>query len=264
MKVCLVIGFGWLGNPLAKALRQHGHQLYATTTNPKKIKEMEEAEIHPLLLTKRKEVLHWEMIPTQHFDSIVITFPPFEGIEVSLQNLLSELSFDQLILTSSTGVYLDQSEIITEDSAVDSSHLVTRMEQIVKEMSPTSLYIFRLAGHIGPNRHPLNYFLRSSKMISNGNASVNLIHQADIIQALKDAIHGKIPKGIYNLCYPSHPSKINYYGTLAKEIANVTLQFDDQNIGKTIDGSKITLVSEFKYDSSIHEINDLYLKKDNN
>jgi hypothetical protein len=65
------------------------------------------------------------------------------------------------------------------------------------------------------------------------------------------------------VCSPEHPTRAAYYGGLARKLANRSLQFESGKDGKIIDGTKITLVSSFKYQYSIQETSDLDFNVDN-
>lgn len=263
MKKCLIMGYGWLGRPLAEALQRQNLQITATTTNHHKFIEMRKVGVHPQKLNSKEGVLSWDTPPTEHYDSLIVTFPPFEGVQQSMRSLIGLLSFDQLIFTSSTGVYKESNEFLTEQSPIDPQHTVAMMEEVIKDIAPEKQVILRLAGHIGPKRHPLRYFLSKQKVIENGNSPVNLVHQGDIISAILACIKGQVHQKTYNVCFPEHPTKEAYYGKLAKDLAGADLEFTSGKIGKKIDGSKITQELTFVYAESIQNISPLDLKKDN-
>jgi nucleoside-diphosphate-sugar epimerase len=125
------------------------------------------------------------------------------------------------------------------------------METSIRSLTKSPYQILRLAGHIGPNRHPLRYFLRHRRPISNGQAPVNLIHQSDMIAAIVVLLQDVQQDSVYNLCWPEHP------------MGEEQLNFLEGNHGKKIDGSKITNETRFIYHYSIHEINRLDFRKDN-
>mgnify|MGYP000045821567 CR=1 FL=1 len=263
MANCLIIGYGWLGKPLAKVLQQKGMTIYATTSQLNKATEMKADMISAELLEIEQGVLQWKVQPNIHFDTVIFTLPPFLEALDSMVKLFNGLSFSQLIFTSSTGVYVEKNAFLDEDATVNPSHKVSMMEEKIKEFAPDKYVILRLAGHVGPNRHPLRYFLRQQTIISNGNTPVNLIHQSDMIRAIVACITQHVQRKTYNICWPEHPSKKDYYGKLAKEFADEILEFEDGNIGKKIDGSKITKDLLFEYEGSIQNINLLDLRKDN-
>jgi nucleoside-diphosphate-sugar epimerase len=263
MKNYLIIGYGWLGKALATELKSEELKIFASTSDVQKLNEIQANGFFGIPVAKTNQVLSWRQLPETHFDKVIITLPPFEGVLESLDNLLNSLSFSDLVFTSSTGVYLESDTLMNESAPVNESHLVFQMETCIRSLTNTSYQILRLAGHIGPNRHPLRYFLRHRRPISNGQAPVNLIHQSDIVSAIKVLVQDVQQDSVYNLCWPEHPTKVKYYGDLALEMGEEPLNFLEGNHGKKIDGSKITNETRFNYLHSIHEINLLDFRKDN-
>ncbi len=263
MKNYLIIGYGWLGKALTLALKNEGANVFSTSTDVNKLQEMLSDGISPMRLMKVDQIVSWEEPPTDYFDAVIITFPPFEGVLESLQNIIPTIQADIVIFTSSTGVYMDESKVMDESSPVSTTHLVFQMEECIRSRVTGKYIILRLAGHIGPNRHPVRFFLRHRREISNGQAPVNLIHQSDIIRAISCILAEPKQNEIYNVCWPEHPTKEEYYGNLALELGAEKLVFLEGNHGKKIDGSKINRETKFKYVNPIHQINDLDLRKDN-
>lgn len=263
MKNYLIIGYGWLGKALSLALKNERANVYSTSTDVKKLQEMLSDGISPMRLMKADHILSWEETPNKHFDAVIITFPPFEGVLESLKNIMPSIQADHVIFTSSTGVYLDESRVMDESSPVITSHLVFQMEECIRSLVTCNYIVLRLAGHIGPNRHPVRFLLQHKRDINNGQAPVNLIHQSDIIKAILCVLADSKQDEIYNICWPEHPTKEQYYGNLALQLAGEKLVFLEGNHGKKIDGSKINREAKFEYAYSIHEINDLDLRKDN-
>lgn len=263
MKNYLIIGYGWLGKALAFELKNEKATVFATSTDLGKLSEMKADGISPLHIRKNDQILSWQEIPKIHFDAVIITLPPFEGVLESLDNLIKSLLTDLIIFTSSTGVYIDEPIEIDETSPVIQTHLVYRMEERIRSLLSGKYVVLRLAGHIGPDRHPVRFFLRNRRDIPNGQAPVNLIHQSDIIGAITCLLERSVPNMVYNVCWPEHPTKELYYGDLALEMGEEKLSFLEGNHGKKIDGGKITKETKFKYRHSIHEINHLDLRKDN-
>lgn len=263
MKNYLIIGYGWLGKALAQELKSDQANVWASSTDADKILEMKTNGICGIPLIKTNQILSWKEFPDRHFDKVIITLPPFDGVLESLTNILHTLSFSQLVFTSSTGMYIESDTLIDESSTIDESNLVSQMETCIRSLTKSTYNVLRLAGHIGPNRHPVRYFLRHRRDISNGQAPVNLIHQKDIISAIMYVLQEVKQDSVYNVCWPEHPTKEYYYGNIALEMGEEKLSFLEGNHGKKIDGSKITHETRFDYAHSIHEINVLDLRKDN-
>ena len=265
MKNYLIIGYGWLGKALAEALKSTDAIIWATSSDDLKLNDIKTAGISALRLKKNSGVLSWadDELPIVHFDAVIVTLPPFEGALESLSNLLQSLHFKSIVFTSSTGVYEDVSALVNESSSINKDHLVFQMEERIRSLQPSNYTILRMSGHIGPNRHPVRFFLRHGRDIPNGQAPVNLIHQKDIIASILVTMNDSHGNSVYNVCWPEHPTKEEYYGAISLKIGEKRLVFLKGNQGKIIDGSKITNETGFHYDFSIYEIDDLDLRKDN-
>jgi len=263
MENYLIIGFGWLGKALAQELKSDQVKLWASSSDADKLLEMKKVGICGIPLIKTNHILSWKALPNVHFDKVIITLPPFDGVLESLKNILQNLSFSQLVFTSSTGVYTDTDSMMDELSPVNDASLVFQMEKCIRSLIASTYNVLRLAGHIGPNRHPVRFFLRHRRDIPNGQAPVNLIHQKDIIAAIIVVLQEVKQDTVYNVCWPEHPTKEAYYGNLALEIGEEKLNFLEGNHGKKIDGSRIIRETNFGYAHSIHQINVLDLRKDN-
>jgi len=265
MKNYLIIGYGWLGTALAEALESTDAIIWATSSDDLKLNDIKTAGISALRLEKNSGILSWagNELPPVHFDAVIVTLPPFDGVLESLSNLLQSLHFKLVIFTSSTGIYEDTSVFVDEEAPINTGHLVFQMEERIRSLQPLNFIILRLAGHIGPNRHPVRFFLRHGRDIPNGQAPVNLVHQKDIIAAIFATMNGPNKNSIYNVCWPEHSTKEEYYGSISLKIGGEKLVFLKGDHGKIIDGSKITNETNFNYGFSIYEINDLDLRKDN-
>ena len=265
MKNYLIIGYGWLGKALAEALKSTDAIIWATSSDDLKLNDIKTAGISALRLKKNSGVLSWaeDELPIVHFDAVIVTLPPFEGALESLSNLLQSLHVKSIVFTSSTGVYEDVSALVNESSSINKDHLVFQMEERIRSLQPSNYTILRMSGHIGPNRHPVRFFLRHGRDIPNGQAPVNLIHQKDIIASILVTMNDSHGNSVYNVCWPEHPTKEEYYGAISLKIGEKRLVFLKGNQGKIIDGSKITNETGFHYDFSIYDIDDLDLRKDN-
>ncbi len=265
MKNYLIIGYGWLGKALAEALKSQESTVWATSSDDIKLNEIKKAGISALRVERNSEILSWagDELPHVHFDVVVVTLPPFERALESLSNLLQFLQVKSIIFTSSTGVYEDAVTLVDETSSIKKDHFVFQMEERIRSLQPLNYTVLRLSGHIGPNRHPVRFFLRHGRDIPNGQAPVNLIHQKDIISAILATMNDSQGNSVYNVCWPEHPTKEEYYGAISLKIGVKKLVFLKGNQGKMIDGSKITNETGFHYGFSIYEIDDLDLRKDN-
>ena len=59
---------------------------------------------------------------------------------------------------------------------------------------------------------------------------------------------------IFNISYPNHPSRKEYYSAFAKNFFKQELHFIDEGKGKSIDGSKFVNKFGFDYEMSIWDV----------
>ena len=108
--------------------------------------------------------------------------------------------------------------------------------------------ILRLAGLVGPSRHPGRFF--AGKSAPDGQHGVNLVHLQDVIAAIELLLQA--PKGgrIYNICAPKHPARGVFYPQMARELGLPVPVFSDNpenGSGKIVDGSRICNELGFEY-----------------
>lgn len=249
MKI-LIIGCGWLGLPLAERLINENHQVYGSSTRFDQLSKLELAGINPFLYDgiTTNQLPGW----SKEIECAILNFPPSKSHDYPKQvaDLLKQLSATcKIIFTSSTGVYEDIDGIVDELGKVKTDHPVFQAEEIVR-LSNHPFIILRLAGLIGGERHPVKYM--SGKVYPDGNSVVNLVQREDVIQAIIAVVEQNVWQGVYNVCYPEHPSKSDYYGAKATEfnILKPNFNFSDKT-GKKIDGSRIENTLNFCYSNPL-------------
>lgn len=242
-----IIGCGWLGLPLAKSLNSLNFLVHGSTTSKTKLDILRENGIQPFLFSDEHSQL-----PNDVFDSdvAVVCIPPSKSSDYIglLKNLIQQFSNKtHFIFTSSTSVYEGTGEM-NETSTIFQNSKMALAECCFKELQSRTT-IIRLAGLIGNGRHPGRFL--SGKEIEHGGIPVNLIHLEDVISALLQVIQA--PKAdMFNLCYPDHPTKMDYYTRKAKDIhCEPPIFLSNAGDGKRIDGSKFTVEYPFQYNHKI-------------
>ncbi|MFM7466281.1 MAG: hypothetical protein ACKO2O_00090, partial [Crocinitomicaceae bacterium] len=186
------------------------------------------------------------------YEQVIICLPPVPAYADIIQSIAGNLSPDtKIIFTSSTGIYEESTEIIDENSKIKHDHILWPVEKIIRNR--TSYSILRLGGLIGPGRHPVTHLL-TKPFLEGGENVVNLIHSFDICSAIPHLLNDNNQQSTYNLVYPIHPSKGDYYTEAAKELAKKKLVVDyilSEN--KQVDGSKIVKELGFNYSTRIDE-----------
>ena len=265
MKTILIFGAGWLGKAVVQELASMKRNVIVATRKPEQQKSTSNIEYRKIDFHKISGAVEFNVPITQKIDEVLVMLPPSQMVnyEQTIDSICKEFPLvDHFVFTSSTGVYEDHSGLVNENSALKKAHSVVLAESRIQLKFPNKSTILRLAGLIGNDRHPVRYFLEKT-IVLNGNTPVNLIHRKDIINALTILLENPNP-GIYNLCYPAHPTKWEYYGEIARNIFQKELKFDCQGAGKKINGSKFASSFKYEYQFDIHDIDNLdKVNKDN-
>ena len=253
MKI-VIIGCGWLGFPLARELAKNSSTILGSLRVENRFAELKNANIEPFIF----DSVNNSELPQniKQADWVVICFPPKGAMDYSdqIKAIIDQLdSGVKVIFTSSTGVYPNIASKLNEEAEIIPDHIVYLAEEVIRN-SGNPYVILRLAGLIGPNRHPVHFL--SGREIENGEHPVNLVQLSDIIEAVKTIISSNKTNVTYNICTPEHPSKKVYYSQIAKEmeLAPPIFIVDTDSNGKVIDGSKITKELNFNYKVSIYSV----------
>jgi nucleoside-diphosphate-sugar epimerase len=217
-----ILGCGWYGLALAKALIGKGITVNGSTTSPDKLITLKEAGIVPFIIDLSVN----DIILNPAFftcDILVIAIPPKsrsgEGAKYvhKLQHVINTIhqgSVKKVILISSTGVYSEQNMELNELSDpkpnTPSGGILWDAERLFEEQTDFKTTIIRFGGLVGPGRDPGRFFA-GKKDIPNGLAPVNMIHLDDCI-GLTLSIIGRVAFGYtINACTPHHPPKVDFY-----------------------------------------------------
>ena len=257
MKTLLIFGVGWLGSKMLHALAEDGRRIIVASrdlNNKVAIPNVEYAQIK--VDDKAGRITFVNQFPTE-INQLLLMLPPsgWANYEKSISSIVELYpNCEQVIYTSSTGVYQEYIGNVNEDSAIKPKHPVFLAEQVIKSRYPNNHIILRLSGLVGSDRHPVKFLLKKDS-VNNGLAPVNLIHCKDIIRAVLLILRNTEISGVYNLCYPKHPLKSSYYNLIAKQFFQKQIHFFDGIGGKEIDGSKFALDYTYQYQLDICDIN---------
>jgi nucleoside-diphosphate-sugar epimerase len=233
-KTVTIIGAGWLGLPLAYDLKEQGHPVFASRTSENGALELTTQGLNGFCYqsgdTTAPELA--KILIEQQAKIVIGCFPP--GFRQNKSNqyvrhwsALAEQSkqagIEKLIMISSTGVYPDIPETMTEEKASfrlaqeantfgDKSRILLAAEQAVMD-SGLDYVILRCSGLFGPQRHP-SRFVRNLKQVSR-RAPANMVHQTDVIRAITFAIE-HLSCSVVNVTTPETVSKARFYQAALK------------------------------------------------
>ncbi|MEG0279570.1 MAG: SDR family oxidoreductase [Morganella sp. (in: enterobacteria)] len=263
MKTVSIAGLGWLGMPLAQQLTDIGIHVKGTKTTPDGVEAatMCGIECYLLNLTPEPECDADDLDAFLETDILVITLPASKtaggGYQYvrAVQNLVDTAvarGVSRVIFTGSTAVYGNQTGRLTEKSPLqpvtESAKAIVDIEYWLNALPGVSADILRLAGLVGEFRHA-GRFLAGKTEVKGGEQAVNLVHQDDVIAAIRLLIQRPQGGHTYNLCAPQHPSRAEFYPDVSRQINLLppTFREDDHSEGKIIDGSLICRELGFEY-----------------
>ncbi|TPG36368.1 NAD(P)H-binding protein [Flavobacterium pectinovorum] len=262
-----ILGCGWLGLPLAKSLiAKKRYSVNGSTTSENKLSILENAGINPFLVKLESESVSKNINSfLAKSEILIIDIPPKlrgnnddssrKGFVEKIQNLIpfiEKSTIKKVLFVSSTAVYGNENELITEDTIpnpeTESGKQLLLTEAILLKNKNFETTILRFGGLIGEDRHPVK-FLAGKENLENPDAPINLIHQNDCITIIEEIINQSKWNEVFNAVAPFHPSRQEYYTQEAKERNLVLPKFSSKksNIKKTISSAKIENMLSFQF-----------------
>jgi len=251
-----IVGFGWLGTPLGQQLVEKGYKVVGTTRNVEKIAQLASINLEASYWNSRENnpILAEEIVSDTAF--CILNFPPgkVNYIKEYGEHLLCVAKqFSEkthFIFVSTTGVYPEHIRDAKEDAFTweenASTNHIAYAEQILHAYLQDRLTIIRMAGLIGPNRHPAKFFAGLIG-IPNGNQPVNLIEQKDSIQVIIQVILKNYWGKIVNACADDHPTRKDYYTNACEKFGFELPEFIEEGEGKIVNNDKSKLELGMRY-----------------
>ncbi len=214
-----ILGCGWLGFPLAKALLLKDFTVKGSTTSHQKLNPFLANGIEPVII-QMNNLNEQTLADFLNSDYFVIAIPPSSIDLAKLEIVLEQASkskIQKLILVSSTGIYRDTNSEIDETNvdALDRNSKLFQIESLVKSFPNLNPVTLRMAGLIGYDRQPMRYG-KSPKVKANPNGRVNMIHQDDAVKVIIKVLESNIKNETFNCTSDNHPTKKEYYTRLAE------------------------------------------------
>lgn len=236
-----IVGLGWFGGELAKSLRQTA-TVIGTTTTPSKAEAFRAQGIEVFELQSPS-------LPSASLldvDALILNVPPFKN-QLSWFELWQIPPSTHLIFISSTSVYGTNTGLVDENT-VPIPETENALE-LIKEEAWVQKFprhtIIRFGGLIGEDRHPGKY-LSGRKQLSGGKAPVNLVHREDCVAFTELVLRQKLT-GIFNLVYPLHPTRSEYYTTYCKRQGLPAPEFImNEDSSKIVTDSQVSSLYTFK------------------
>jgi len=218
-----VLGCGWLGFPLAIALRQSGYALNGSVISQDKFPALQQAGIAPYLLHSQPPINGSRI--REFFDAnvLVVTIPfkrdlpdptvYFRQLDAVVEQMdNAKTAF--VIFTSSTSIYPDSMADAIEEAEFlpdnPRAQVLWDIEESLLSSQSFDATIVRLAGLYGPDR-PIGKFLAGKRGLDDADRPVNLIHRDDAVAVIQKIIMQDIRGEVFNACSDGHPSRRDLY-----------------------------------------------------
>lgn len=257
-----ILGCGWLGLPLAKALLKNNYVINGSTTSLAKLPVLVDAGINPYLLSLHEDAISGDIAGLlQDSSTVIVAIPPklrgagTENFVSKIRNLIpyiEKAAIKNVLFISSTSVYGDQNTLLTEETIphpdTKSGEQLLATEQLLQSTNDFKTTIVRFGGLIGANRHPIK-FLAGKENVENPDAPINLIHQVDCIGIITTILLQQVWGQTFNAVAPYHPSRKDYYTQKAIDYDLTLPTFEQQglNSGKTISSTKTETVLKYTF-----------------
>ena len=254
-KNVVILGCGWLGKIVGSELANSGFKVFGSIRDEDKSESLKNLGIQPFILdTNVNSQISTDLIDNTSI--VLMFFPPSIASESrKYHEILEELASrfhenTRFIFTSSTGVYpqqegtFDESWSFTEN---DQNNRLKLAENTLRHLLGNRLTIIRPGGLIGPDRHPI-YSLQGRQISHDGNAPVNLIHGKDISGVVLKILESGYSGGVFNLVFPHHPTKKEYYQKAAEVLSLDRPEFGSENTpNRLITGDSVEHKLDYKY-----------------
>ena len=238
-----ILGFGYLGRPLAERAYQAGAEVAAIK------RHISSDDINlPIALeavdADNRQALCQALEKDWADKSVwICLLPPsalndYEACLKTWCEQAKKYGVQHLVYSSSVGVYGNSARVCDENSPLapesDSAKKVAAAEQILLNSGIANIDILRLGGLYDSSRHPLTSLLRRSKVIANADAPVNMLHRERAVAALWQAAEQPGGIRIRNWVETPQPSRRAFYTTEAAKLGVPLPEFEVGGSGKTV------------------------------
>jgi nucleoside-diphosphate-sugar epimerase len=255
-----VFGCGWMGLPLAIELVANGYHLKGSTTTFSKLANLATNHIDPFLVQLNPLLIGDGLENFFNVDLLIINIPPkrHQGLANDYSEKMHNIALaiknspiKNVIFISSTSVYPENQTLVSEETPINFNSPTAinlfEAENIFRNLENIKTCVIRMAGLIGPNRHPGRFF-SGKENIPNGLASVNLIHLDDCISIIKWVIEKEIWGETINAAAPSHPTKAAFYDLAAQKYNQTSAKFiNEAKEFKTVSSEKLIKTYNYQF-----------------
>ncbi|MFM5335971.1 NAD-dependent epimerase/dehydratase family protein [Aeromonas enteropelogenes] len=219
-----ILGAGWLGLPLARALLAAGKQVAVTVSSAEKAARLQGEGIHahPLTISAHMPVADKKEQWPIPCETLVICVPPsktddYPQAVTKACALAKAHGTRRVLFVSATSVWgAGQAEGEQPKPRHARGERMLAAEQAVQAAGFECVMIVRPAGLYGPDRHPGRFL--AGKTLEGGAQAVNLVHLDDVVAACLLLLERGKDGDAYNLSAPVHPRREQFYPFAARQL----------------------------------------------
>ncbi|MDO4641132.1 MAG: SDR family NAD(P)-dependent oxidoreductase [Neisseria sp.] len=245
MQDVAILGFGYLGRPLAEKLYLKGCRISALKRN------LSSDDVNlpvDLQCADLNDIGHYGAIFGSNWSdkpAWVCLLPPtplpnYDACLKEWCRLAEDYGVQHLIFTSSISVYGDRPRRCDENSLpepqTENARKILAAEHIFLSSKIPNIDILRLGGLYSADRHPLHRMLARQVPIKKPNHPVNMLHRDSAVAVLSSALTNVGGLRIRNIVEQAHPTKREFYRAQAQVLGLPLPSFetDDETNGKTV------------------------------
>lgn len=233
----LIIGCGYVGLPLGKALAEQGHEVFGMRRTEENKQAMKDAGITPIIADLTMPGL-LPMLPGP-FDWVINLVSSDKGgpdqyRQVFLEGTKALISWmresppKKFIYTSSTSVYGQTDggpvkETAFTQPSTETGKILVETEKLLGDAwmrFKVPAVILRTAGIYGPDRGHLflQYLAGKAKMDGDGSRILNMIHVDDLVGVILAALKSGRPGEIYNAVDDEPIPQLHFFRWLSETL----------------------------------------------
>jgi len=254
----LIYGCGYVGSAVAEHAKKENIRIITTTRNEKRVKELEQVSDEVILIQQTERLIS----AIQNCDVILFSVGA-SGTQTYREAYLHNAQFitssiqqskkvQPIIYTSSTSVYGDcNGNTVTENWPEKPTNentailLETEKQLMTLQKRGINVCIYRIGQITGPNRKISERLKKlNAPLPGNGQNPLNIIDRENIVRAITFAYQNRL-NGVYNLVRDEHPSRKQFYESLAKKHKFPTPKWDPK-IKSTHGGNRIVSNDKIK------------------
>lgn len=181
-------------------------------------------------------------------DLLIIAIPEKEISHFeNLISLVLKSTIQKVIFISSTSVYSDTNQVINETHPTNDTALA-HIEKLWLSTQSIQTTILRLAGLMGYDRHPGNFF-KEGRLIDHPEGFVNMIHREDSIAIILQIIEKQIWGEVLQAAADLHPTRRQFYTWAFQQLNRKLPEFNEQasNNYKIISNEKVKKILGYTF-----------------